>query len=144
MSKTVASDEAISSARAFFHKREKWRITEALPWVAAVAAFFIFPDYMALGTQIVIAIIFALSLDLILGYAGIVSLGHAAYFGAGAYATGMLSAHLGWGEPITLMLFGGLVGAALGFVSGWDIAALSRSHFVDADPGDRDLAHGRG
>ena len=60
-----------------------------------------------------------MSLDLILGYAGIITLGHAAYFGAGAYATGMISAHLGWGEPISAMLFGGLVGAILGFVSGW-------------------------
>lgn len=105
-------------AHEHFAARERWRWTEALPWIAAVAAFFIFPDYMALGTQVLIAILFALSLDLILGYAGIITLGHAAYFGAGAYATGMLSAHLGWGEPITAMLFGGLVGAAFGFLSG--------------------------
>ena len=106
-------------ASEFFKAREKWRLTEALPWLVAIAAFFVFPDYMALGTQILIAIIFALSLDLILGYAGIITLGHAAYFGAGAYATGMLSAHLGWGEPITAMLFGGLVAGIFGFISGW-------------------------
>ncbi|MGI9372573.1 MAG: branched-chain amino acid ABC transporter permease [Hyphomicrobiales bacterium] len=106
-------------ANAFYKAREKWRLTEALPWIMAIAAFFVFPDYMALGTQILIAIIFALSLDLILGYAGIVTLGHAAYFGAGAYATGMLSAHLGWGEPISAMLFGGLVAGIFGFLSGW-------------------------
>jgi len=107
------------AARAYFVARESWRWSEALPWVAAIAAFFVFPDYMALGTQILIAVIFALSLDLILGYAGIITLGHAAYFGAGAYATGMLSAHLGWGEPISAMLFGGLIAGLLGFVSGW-------------------------
>ena len=107
------------AARLHLAKRERWTWPEALPWLAAIAAFFIFPDYMALGTQILIGILFALSLDLILGYAGIITLGHAAYFGAGAYATGMLSAHLGWGEPITAMLFGGLVAAVFGFLSGW-------------------------
>lgn len=108
----------MQAAHEHFAARERWRWTEALPWIAAVAAFFLFPDYMALGTQVLIAILFALSLDLILGYAGIITLGHAAYFGAGAYATGMLSAHMGWGEPITAMLFGGLVAAAFGFLSG--------------------------
>ncbi|MGI9482954.1 MAG: branched-chain amino acid ABC transporter permease [Hyphomicrobiales bacterium] len=119
MSSIDADKPALAAAHDYLKSRESWRPAEALPWIAAVAAFFIFPDYMALGTQILIAIIFALSLDLILGYAGIITLGHAAYFGAGAYATGMLSAHMGWGEPITAMLFGGLVGAGLGFVSGW-------------------------
>ncbi len=111
--------EHYQTARHFLRERERWRWPEALPWLAIVAAFFIFPDYLALGTQIVIAIIFALSLDLILGYAGIITLGHAAYFGAGAYATGMLSAHLGWGEPISAMLFGGIIGGLAGFISGW-------------------------
>ncbi|MCS5608546.1 MAG: branched-chain amino acid ABC transporter permease [Alphaproteobacteria bacterium] len=108
-----------SAARQFLEAQARWHWAEALPWLAIAGAFFLFPDYLALGTQIIIAIIFALSLDLILGYAGIITLGHAAYFGAGAYATGMISAHLGWGEPISAMLFGGLVGAILGFVSGW-------------------------
>ena len=111
--------EHYQTARQFLRERERWRWPEALPWLAIVAAFFIFPDYLALGTQIVIAIIFALSLDLILGYAGIITLGHAAYFGVGAYATGMLSAHLGWGEPISAMLFGGIIGGLAGFISGW-------------------------
>lgn len=113
-----ASDH-IGRAQEYFQARERWHWAEATPWIAAIAAFFLFPDYMALGTQILIAIIFALSLDLILGFAGIITLGHAAYFGAGAYATGMLSAHLGWSEPITAMLFGGFAGAVLGFLSGW-------------------------
>ncbi len=97
--------------------RLRW--TEGLPWLIAVAAFFVFPDYMALGTQVLIAMIFALSLDLILGYAGIVTLGHAAFFGTGAYAAGMLSALLGWGEPITGLLFAAVAAAAVGLVSGW-------------------------
>ena len=63
------------SAHAFVRDRERWHWAESLPWIAAVAAFFVFPDYLALGTQIIIAILFALSLDLILGYAGIITLG---------------------------------------------------------------------
>ena len=112
--------DAVSAdaARAYLRNRERWRPVEALPWLTAVAAFFVMPDYMVLGTQVLIMIIFALSLDLILGYAGIVTLGHAAYFGVGAYATGMLSAHAGWTEPISGLLLGGLAAGLVGLVSG--------------------------
>ena len=114
-----APDRSAPDPHGFLRGRERWRPVEALPWLIAIGAFFALPDYMILGTQVITMIIFALSLDLILGYAGIVSLGHAAYFGAGAYATGMLSAHLGWGEPISGLLFGGAVAGLVGFVSGW-------------------------
>ena len=104
--------------REHFRGRHRLRPVEALPWVAAVAAFFLLPDYLAFGAQILITVIFALSLDLVLGYAGIVTLGHAAYFGTGAYAAGMLSAHLGWNEPLSALLVAGACAAAVGFVSG--------------------------
>ena len=68
----------------------------------------LFPNYLSLASQIAITALFALSLDLILGYAGIVSLGHAAFFGIGAYAAGLFSKFV-WGEPFS----GLLVGAAL-------------------------------
>jgi branched-chain amino acid transport system permease protein len=96
------------------HRLRPW---EALPWLAAAAAFFLFPDYLALGSQILINILFALSLDLILGYAGIVTLGHAAFFGAGAYTAGLLAAH-GWGEPLSGLAVAALVSGLLGLVSG--------------------------
>jgi len=96
------------------HRLRPW---EAVPWLAAAAAFFLFPDYLALGSQILINILFALSLDLILGYAGIVTLGHAAFFGAGAYTAGLLAAH-GWGEPLIGLVVAALVSALLGLVSG--------------------------
>lgn len=102
-----------------FPHRVTWG--EWVPWIVMVLAFFAFPDYLQLGSQILIMILFALSLDLILGYAGIISLGHAAFFGVGAYTAGILSAHIGWSEPITGLLFGGLVGALVGLVSGWVI-----------------------
>jgi branched-chain amino acid transport system permease protein len=65
------------------------------------------PSYLVLASQIAITALFVLSLDLILGFSGIVSLGHAAYFGVGAYTAGLLSKY-GWGEPLT-----GLVAAAV-------------------------------
>jgi branched-chain amino acid transport system permease protein len=98
--------EARARAIAFLAHRHHFRIWEALPWLLALAAFFLFPDRMAFGSQVLLMVLFALSLDLILGYAGIVSLGHAAFFGLGAYTAGLLSVH-GWGEPIT-----GLIAAA--------------------------------
>jgi len=100
-----------------FARRHRYHLLEALPWLAAVASYFVFPDYLALGAQILATILFALSADLVLGYAGIVTLGHAAFFGTGAYIAGILAAH-GWGEPITGLLAGAAAAALLGFVSG--------------------------
>jgi branched-chain amino acid transport system permease protein len=88
-----------------------------LPWVAAVAAVIVFPSYLPLGSQILATILFALSADLVLGYAGIVTLGHAAFFGTGAYTAGILAAN-GWGEPLTGLLAGALAAGVVGFLSG--------------------------
>ena len=110
---------ATDAARAPLLGRGRWHWAEALPWLALAAVPFVLPGYLALGCQVIVMILFALSLDLILGYAGIITLGHAALFGTGAYAAGMLSAHLGWNEPITGLLFAGAAAAAVGFVTGW-------------------------
>jgi branched-chain amino acid transport system permease protein len=73
--------------------------------------------------------LFALSLDLILGYAGLISLGHAALFGAGAYTAGLLAVH-GWGEPVSGLVAASLVAAVVGFavsflvVRGGDLTRL--------------------
>ncbi len=69
-------------------------------WLPTLLPFVLSPNYLMLASQIAITALFALSLDLILGFAGIVSLGHAAFFGVGAYAAGLLSVW-GWGEPLT-------------------------------------------
>ena len=99
-------------------RRHRLRWWEALPWVAALACFFAFPNYLAFGTQLLITILFALSLDLVLGYAGIVTLGHAAFFGAGAYTVGMMAMHWGWHEPLSGLLAAALVAGAIGLASG--------------------------
>lgn len=119
----MAASEAVRTEReraaAFLLGRQRYRAAEALPWVAALGGYFLFPDYTAFGTQVLIMVLFALSLDLILGYAGIVSLGHAAFFGTGAYTAGLLAARYGWGEPITGLVAAGAVAGLVGLVSGW-------------------------
>ena len=74
---------------------------------------------MVLGGQTLIMILFALSLDLILGFAGIVTLGHAAFFGLGAYGASLLIVDLGWSEPISGLFCGAIVAAIGGLLSGW-------------------------
>jgi branched-chain amino acid transport system permease protein len=111
------SDTGKSGVLDTFASRHRFRWYELLPWVAAVAAYFVFPNYLALGAQILATIIFGLSVDLVLGYAGIVTLGHAAFFGAGAYTAGILAAN-GWGEPITGLIAAAAVAGALGIITG--------------------------
>jgi len=91
-------------------------IFEAVFWAALLAAYFLLPGYRVLGSQILILALFALSLDLVLGYAGILTLGHAAFLGLGAYTAGLLAVH-GWGEPITGLLAGAAVAAIVGFAT---------------------------
>jgi len=93
----------------------RWRPIEFAFWLLIVLLFFALPDYRVLGSQILITGLFAVSLDLILGYAGIVSLGHAAFFGIGAYTAGLLAVH-GWGEPLSGLLAAAAVAAAAGFL----------------------------
>lgn len=106
-----------SAALDAFARRHRYRPLEALPWLMAIAAYFLFPAYLALGAQILAIILFALSLDLVLGYAGIVTLGHSALFGTGAYTAGILAAN-GWGEPITGLLAAAAAAGAVGLVTG--------------------------
>ncbi|WP_458765720.1 branched-chain amino acid ABC transporter permease [Cupriavidus basilensis] len=94
----------------------RWRVGEIAFWLVPVAVFFLLPGYLILGSQVLITGLFALSLDLLLGYAGIVSLGHAAFFGLGAYTAGLLAAH-GWGEPVSGLLAAGAVAGLAGWLA---------------------------
>jgi branched-chain amino acid transport system permease protein len=96
--------------------RIRW--TEWLPWIVAAAAFFLLPEYLALGVRILIFILFALSLDLILGYAGIITLGHSAFFGLGAYVAGCLSAKAGVSDPFVQLAAAAGAAGALGVLTG--------------------------
>jgi len=95
---------------------QRWSPYEMAFWLLPVAAFFIFPKYLTLGSQILITGMFALSLDLILGYARILSLGQAAFFGVGAYTAGLLAKY-GWTEPLSGLLVAAVVAALLGLVT---------------------------
>ena len=96
--------------------RIRW--PELLPWIVALAGFFLLPEYLALGARILIYVLYALSLDLILGYAGIITLGHSAYFGLGAYVAGILAAKAGVSDPLIQLVAAGAAGALLGLVTG--------------------------
>ena len=98
--------------------RHRWRWWETLPWIAALAFYFAFPDYLGFGTQLLVGILFALALDLALGYAGIITLGHAAFFGTGAYTVGLLAFHGIWSEPISGLLLAAAAAAVVGLASG--------------------------
>ena len=108
---------------------DRWRAAEIAFWLLPIPCYLLFPGYLVLGSQVFITSLFALSLDLILGYAGIVSLGHAAFFGIGAYTAGLLARN-GWGEPLSGLAAGGVLAAAVGFlvsflvVRGGDLARL--------------------
>lgn len=99
-------------------ERHQLRWWEPIPWVLAIAFFFAYPNHLGFGSELLITILFALSLDLVLGYAGIVTLGHAAFFGAGAYTVGMLAKHGIWNEPISSLILAAGVGTLCGLASG--------------------------
>lgn len=102
----------------------RWSPFEVVFWLAMLAPFFLFPTYLSLANQIAITALFALSVDLILGYAGIVTLGHAMFFGFGAYAAGILALRTGWNEPITGLLFAGLLTGLLGWLCSFLISRV--------------------
>jgi branched-chain amino acid transport system permease protein len=109
------SSSTIATALALSLPHDRWKAEEVVFWLLPLAAFFLFPDYLILGSQILIAGLFAVSLDLILGYAGILSLGHAAFFGIGAYTAGLLAVH-GWDEPLSGLAVAAIVAAGCGFL----------------------------
>src|SRR5215468_3425704 len=97
--------------------RARWGVLETVFWAAAIGTLFLAPGRHLILTQVAVLGLFALSLDLILGYAGILSLGHAAFFGLGAYAAGLLANHSLLTEPVLALLAAGLCAAALGFAT---------------------------
>jgi branched-chain amino acid transport system permease protein len=87
------------------------RLVEWLPWVLGLAVYFFLPEYLLLGARV-------LTYILILGYGGIITLGHAAFFGIGAYTAGLLSARLGWADPFLLLVAAVFAAGAFGIATG--------------------------
>src|SRR5688572_2055041 len=117
----TATSPPLTAPQRYLEDQIRWHPIEIAFWLATLLPFVIFPNYLQLASQIAITALFALSLDLILGYAGIVSLGHAAYFGFGSYTAGLI-AKWGWGEPLTGLLIAGLAAGLLGYATSFIIA----------------------
>jgi branched-chain amino acid transport system permease protein len=102
-----------------FHaqRQARWHYGEVVFWLVVLACGFAFPSRYLIMTDILRLALFAMSLDLILGYAGIVSLGHAAFFGVGAYAAGLLALHGIVNEPVLALIIAGLAAMVLGFAT---------------------------
>ncbi len=104
-------------AGAVLLRRARWGHGETAFWLIAVASIFVFSGRYLILTEMAWLGLFALSLDLILGYAGIVSLGHAAFFGVGAYCAGLLAVHGLVREPVLALLVAGCAAMVLGFAT---------------------------
>lgn len=93
----------------------------ALPYLALLAAgvlvYFVFPDQLPFFSRIAIMAIFVMSLDLVVGYGGLATLGHAAFFGVGAYAAGIAAMHL-TADPLAGLAIGAAAGALVAAASG--------------------------
>ncbi|MGK6314222.1 branched-chain amino acid ABC transporter permease [Neorhizobium sp. DT-125] len=89
--------------------------------VIGVAGYYLFPNNLALLTRMTATALLVLSLDLVTGYCGVATLGHAALFGAGAYGAGIAAAHFGIAEPFTMTLIGAVAGAVAGLAAGFVI-----------------------
>lgn len=107
----------------YFQFRDRWGMWEVAFWLSWVGIYFVPGANLILLTQIMLWGLFAASLDILLGYRGIPSLGHAAYFGIGAYCAGLLGKH-GWSEPITAVIFAGLFSGCIGWLTGRLIQGL--------------------
>ncbi|MFZ0262180.1 MAG: branched-chain amino acid ABC transporter permease [Pseudolabrys sp.] len=112
--------DTISAPQLYLQSLSRWSAIEIAFWLATLLPFLLFPNYLSLASQIAITALFALSLDLILGYAGVVSLGHAAFFGIGAYAAGLFSKFV-WGEPISGLLVAALLAGLAGYATSFII-----------------------
>jgi len=89
----------------------------ALLAIPLLGVYLAFPSYLSLASYVVVMALFALSLDVALGIAGTVTLGHAVFFGVGAYAAGLLTI-AGWQEPISGVLLAALCSALLAAITG--------------------------
>ena len=101
--------------------RARWGALEYVFWLLALASiwhgYLHLPERYLILTEIAWLGLFALSLDLILGYAGIISLGHAAFFGLGSYVAALLAKHGIINEPVLALVVAGLAAAVLGFAT---------------------------
>lgn len=82
------------TAQESLHDSRRWKLWEPVFWLLALATPFVLGSHALIINEIAIVALFAVSLDLLLGYTGIVSLGHAAFFGMGAYTAALFAKHV--------------------------------------------------
>lgn len=101
-------------------QKARWRPWEYALWVGALASPALFMEHSLIINEVAIVALFAVSLDLILGYTGIVSLGHAAFLGFGAY-TAALFAKFVMPDPLVGLVVGVLASTVLGALCSFTI-----------------------
>jgi branched-chain amino acid transport system permease protein len=109
--------ELADDVSGYLKSRARWSPLEIAFWVFAFATIWLFPGKYLIMKDAAILALFALSLDLILGYAGIISLGQAAFFGLAGYFSGLVAKYGIINEPVVALVCSGLVAAALGFAT---------------------------
>src|SRR6202050_4395277 len=109
--------DAGKEVASYLARRARWSPFEIAFWVLAFATIWLFPGKHLILTETAILGLFALSLDLILGYAGIISLGQAAFFGLAGYCAGLIAKYGFINELVGALLAAGVGVAALGFVT---------------------------
>jgi branched-chain amino acid transport system permease protein len=114
MDSASTPSQTVARVESSLTRRGRWGLLEIGFWVAAGATLFLLPERHLILNEIAIVGLFAVSLDLILGYAGIVSLGHAAFFGLGAYVAGLLAKFV-VADPFAGLLAAAIAAAILGF-----------------------------
>jgi branched-chain amino acid transport system permease protein len=114
----MSGREAAEAARVAHHllRRRRWRPLEIVAWAATLALILVVPSRALLINEILILGLFALSLDLALGYAGLVSLGHAAFLGLGAYTAGIMASR-GLADPTLGLLVASVVAGLAGLLT---------------------------
>jgi branched-chain amino acid transport system permease protein len=112
----AGSSATVDRVAAHLRRRARWRWPEIVFWLAILAAIFALPSRAGIINEALIAGLFALSLDLILGLTGILSLGHAAFLGLGAYAAAILASK-GFADPLLGLALGAAVAALVGLAT---------------------------
>lgn len=115
--------EPLPDPHGFLKRQSQWGAIESAFWAATLLPFLFLPTYLTLASQIAITAMFAVSVDLILGYAGIISLGHAVFFGLGAYTAGLI-AKWGWGEPLSGLVLAALLATMVGYLTSFIVVRV--------------------
>ena len=104
------------NAQASLLQQSRIKPLELVIWLLAFAAPVLTPSHALIINEIAIVALFAVSLDIILGYTGIVSLGHAAFFGLGGYAAALFAKHV-MPDPLVGLAVGIAAATLLGLIA---------------------------